>query len=75
MEAWTVEGDGFATGPKMEINDGDRSVVIQAVWSDEDGVCVSLDGGDEPLPAGLAWKVCAGMISLASTPAPVISAT
>lgn len=75
MENWTVEGDGFATGPKMEINDGARRVVAQAFWSDEDGVCVSVDTGDEPLPARLAWKVCAAMIALASTPAPVLSAT
>jgi len=75
MEAWTVEGDGFATGPKMEIKEGGRRIVAQAVWSDEDGVCVSVDTGDEPLPARLAWKVCAAVISLASTPGPVFSAT
>lgn len=75
MSDWVFDGEnGFATGPKVEIQEEGRRVVVEAVWSDEDGVCVSVDAGDEPLPARLAWKVCAAMISLASTPAPAFSA-
>lgn len=74
MGVWSVSKDeGFATGPAVEVKDGDRSVLVSAVWSDEDGVCVSVDSGDEPVPARLAVKVWAAVRDLATTKAPAFS--
>lgn len=70
---WRAVADGFALGPEREFNAGNRRVTLTTYWSDEDGVCVNVDAGDEPLPAGLAERVAVGMIQLAALPAPAIS--
>lgn len=73
MSDWTVKGDGYAEGPAIEVENGENPVTVSAVWTDEDGVCVSIDSGDEPLPARVAFRVCAAVMELASTPAPELS--
>jgi len=70
MSVWRNVADGFAVGPERVISLGSRRVVVSSLWSDEDGVCVSVDAGDEPLPAGLAERVALGVIQLAALPAP-----
>lgn len=73
MSEWSVKGDGYAEGPAIEVANGDKPVVVSSVWSDEDGVCVSVDSGDEPLPARIAFRVCAAIMELASLPGPELS--
>lgn len=73
MSEWAVKGDGFAEGPTVEVENGDRPILVSAVWTDEDGVCVSVDSGDEPVPARVAWRVCAAVMDLASLTAPELS--
>ncbi|UXE05400.1 hypothetical protein SEA_RENNA12_49 [Arthrobacter phage Renna12] len=73
MGTWTVKEDGFAVGPTIEVENGDRPIRVSAVWTDEDGVCVSVDSGDEPLPGRVAWRVCAAMMDLAALPVPELS--
>jgi hypothetical protein len=71
MSAWSNVADGFAVGPQRVFTESGRRVVLSSVWSDEDGVCVSVDtAGDEPLPACLAERVAVGLIQLAGLPAP-----
>lgn len=71
---WRNVAAGFALGPeRVLLLDGGRRVVLSTVWTDEDGVCVSVDAGDEPLPAGLVERVAAGLLELAAVPAPVLS--
>jgi hypothetical protein len=62
--------DGFAVGPEHTLDLGGRTITVAAVWSDEDGVCVSVDAGDEPLPASLAERLAVSIIQLAGLPAP-----
>jgi hypothetical protein len=73
MTVWRAVADGFALGPEKEFNAGSRRVVLTSSWTDEDGVCVNVDAGDEPLPAALLERVAVGMIQLAALPAPNIS--
>ena len=73
MSVWRAVADGFALGPEREYSAGNRRVVLAAMWSDEDGVCVNVDAGDEPLPLGLLERVAVGMIQLAALPAPDLS--
>ncbi|QGH74537.1 hypothetical protein HYQ03_gp50 [Arthrobacter phage Kuleana] len=75
MSQWIVKGDGYAEGPKVEVANGGNPVVVSSVWTDEDGVCVAVDSGDEPLPARIAFRVCAAIMELASAPGPERSAT
>jgi hypothetical protein len=70
MAVWRIVADGFALGPEREFTAGARTVTLSSMWSDEDGVCVNVDTGDEPLPAGLAERVALGIIQLAALPAP-----
>ncbi|AYN57624.1 hypothetical protein PBI_LUNAR_50 [Arthrobacter phage Lunar] len=72
---WEVNGDGFATGPVIEVENGDNPVTVSAVWTDEDGVCVSVDTGDEPLKARVAYRVCAAIMELAAVSAPELSSS
>lgn len=76
MGDWQFKGDGYAEGPSLVVDNGDRPpVTVSAVWTDEDGVCVSVDSGDEPLPARAAHRVCAAIMELACLAAPVPAAT
>lgn len=71
---WSCVADGFAVGPERVVDEAGRRVILSAVWSDEDGVCVGVDAGnDEPWPAGLAERVAVGIIQLAALPAPSMS--
>jgi hypothetical protein len=74
MSDWRNVADGFALGPEREICAGNRRVILTTVWSDEDGVCVTVDAGNDPMPVGLANSVALGIIQLAALPAPVFSA-
>lgn len=71
---WRVTAPGFAVGPEKVLGgvDGGR-VVLQAYWTDEDGVCVSVDAGDGPISGPLAEAVAVHLIQLAALPAPVRS--
>lgn len=73
MSDWAVKDDGFAVGPTIEVENGDRPILVSAVWTDEDGVCVTVDAGDEPMPARAAWRVCAAVMDLAALAAPELS--
>lgn len=75
MGDWQFKGDGYAEGPAVEVENGAHPVTVSAVWTDEDGVCVSIDSGDEPLPARAAYRVCAAVMELACLPAPVPATT
>lgn len=75
MNMWTVSEDGFASGPSRVVEGAGREIVVSAVWSDEDGVCVALDLGDEPVPAHLAIEVIAAIAEMSAMPAPECSAT
>jgi hypothetical protein len=70
MTVWRAVADGFALGPEQEFLEGNRRVVLTSMWTDEDGICITVDAGDEPLPAGLAERVAVGMIQLSALPAP-----
>lgn len=70
MAAWDVRGDGFAEGPVKTIGLGTGAVVVSAVWSDQDGVCVSIDSGDEVIPARYVLEVAAAAVELSRLPAP-----
>lgn len=70
MSVWRNVADGFALGPERIISLGSRRVVLSSIWSDEDGVCVSVDAGDEPFPAELAARVALGVLQLSNLPAP-----
>lgn len=72
MEQWTEVDDGYADGPSLVVEESGRKVVVSAVWTDEDGVCVSVEAGDEPVPAGLAVKVWAEVLRLSKLSAPVL---
>lgn len=71
MGVWSVNTDeGFAAGPVEEVIDGDRTVLVSAVWTNEDGVAVSVDAGDEPLPSRMVNKVWAAAAKLAALAGP-----
>jgi hypothetical protein len=70
---WSVIEDGFATGPVEHVEDGERVVTVSAVWTDEDGVSVSVDSGDEPLPARMVDKVWATAGKLAALAGPAFA--
>jgi hypothetical protein len=73
-QEWRLTAPGFAVGPEKVLGglDGVR-VVLSAYWTDEDGVCVSVDAGDAPIPGPLAESVAVHLIQLAALPAPVLS--
>ena len=73
---WSVNKDeGFATGPSEELSRGGVRVELAAFWTAEDGVLVSVEAYETPIPAALAADVAAAMARLAATPAPVPDAT
>jgi hypothetical protein len=74
MSVWRNVAEGFALGPEREISAGNRRVTLTSMWSDEDGVCVNVDAGDDPMPVELAERVALGIIQLAALPAPEFSA-
>lgn len=75
MGVWSVnETEGFATGPVEEVSDGDRTVLVSAVWTDDEGVAVNVDAGDEPVPARLVNKVWAAAAKLAALAGPACAA-
>jgi hypothetical protein len=71
MEVWRNTAAGFALGPErvLEFEDG-RRVKVSAYWTDEDGVCVAVDAGNDPLPSAAVERVAVSMIQLAALPAP-----
>lgn len=71
---WSVSvKEGFATGPAEELTDKGVTVKVSTVWTDEDGVCVSIDSGDEPIPASLIGQLGEVMKRLAATAAPCLA--
>lgn len=75
---WEHNGEGFAKGPSQtittEVDGREISVTVSAVWTDEDGVCVSIDAGDEPIPAALAGQAAAAMLEFSLLQAPKVAA-
>lgn len=69
-----MEADGYAIGPKIEVADPAVPVVIRAMWTDEDGVCVEVDSGDEPIPARLVARVCQAASRLSQLRGPAMAA-
>jgi hypothetical protein len=71
MEVWRSVAAGFAQGPErvLELDKG-RRVTVQAYWTDEDGVCVAVDSGGDPLPCSAAERVAVMVIQLAGLPGP-----
>lgn len=70
MSVWEMRADGFALGPERVVTLDGQRVVLTPIWTDENGLSINVDAGDEPLPAGLAERVAVGMIQLAALPAP-----
>jgi hypothetical protein len=70
MSVWDFRADGFALGPERVVALEGRRVVLTPIWTDEDGLRITVDAGDEPIPAGLAERVAVGMIQLAALPVP-----
>lgn len=70
-DAWGEVSDGFAQGPALTMmtENGD-TVTCSAVWTEEDGVQVSLAMGDDVL-TGVEAVMLAGMLmKMADLPAP-----
>lgn len=45
---WSTIDDGFAQGESVDLGGG---WTVAPVWTAEDGVSVSIESGDEPVPA------------------------
>lgn len=70
-EVWRSVSQGFAHGPERVVPlDGGRTVKISAYWTDDDGVSVLVDAGDEPLPRKGAEAVAVNLIQMAGLPGP-----
>ncbi|ASR83219.1 hypothetical protein FDI29_gp49 [Arthrobacter phage Abidatro] len=70
MSIWTMVSEGFALGPVREITERGRTLTLRTIWTDEDGVCVEIDTGDEPVPASMLPAMTEAAGVLAFTPAP-----
>ncbi|UXE05193.1 hypothetical protein SEA_JAMUN_47 [Arthrobacter phage Jamun] len=71
MSIWTMVSDGFAVGPVRHIRERGRTVTLRTVWTDEDGVCVEIDTGDEPVPVSMlrALTEAVGVLTFTKAPA------
>lgn len=70
-EVWRSVSQGYAQGPERIVTlDGGRLVKISAYWTDDDGVSVLVDAGDEPLPRRGAEAVAVSVIQMAGMPGP-----
>lgn len=75
QETWRLdESNGWADGPTARIQQDTVLIDVDAVWTEEDGVTVTLDTHDEPIPADLVPEVCAQLRYLAALPAPTVAA-
>lgn len=73
MREWNHEGDGVWTRPTEKISDGRGDEIwVTAIWTEEDGVQVSLQTPEDGLiPAAIVGKVAAAMIDMGfGAPAP-----
>ena len=73
MSAWEIRADGFALGRERVITWDENRVVLTPIWTDEGGVCVNVDAGDEPIPPQVAISVAVGMIQLAGLKPPTLN--
>ena len=74
---WQETVDGFAVGPAFELDNGDGTATsVRTFWTDEDGVTVSVDGGDGMMPAARLAALIAllGEVANLRGPAPVSDA-
>lgn len=63
--------EGYAEGPQRTFRSlRGVEVTVAAYWSDEDGVSVALETGDELMPADVAAAVAVALAELAALPAP-----
>lgn len=70
-DTWRLDtANGWADGPTARIQQGDLMVDVDAIWTDDRGVTVTLDSHDEAIPADLITEVCAQMRYLAALPGP-----
>lgn len=52
MSMWSEVRDGTAVGPSVVVEVGDETVTVTALWSDEEGVGITVDmSPDVFLPA------------------------
>lgn len=67
---WREVRDGYAEGPAEVVAAGPAEVRIQALWTDTEGVCLSIDGGEEPLPVVEVARVCAALLAMSTLDGP-----
>ena len=73
-QEWQITAPGFAVGPELVVEgSGGARAALSTFWTDEDGLCVSVDAGDVLWPGPLAERVAAELVRLAALPAPVLS--
>lgn len=74
-QIWRILAEGYAEGPARIIKAADgRDVRLASYWTDEEGVSVLVEAGDEPLPADVARRVAVDLMHLSSLTAPELSA-
>lgn len=61
---WTGHGDGVWSLPATVISDDECEVMVGAIWTDEDGLQVTIEVPEGMIPAALVPKVTAAMIDL-----------
>ncbi|MGO2080260.1 hypothetical protein [Glutamicibacter arilaitensis] len=61
---WTGHGDGVWSLPATVISNDECEVMIGAIWTDEDGLQVTIEAPEGMIPAALVPKVTAAMIDL-----------
>lgn len=61
---WNNHGGGVWSLPATIIDGDDGQVMIGAIWTDEDGLQVTISVPDGMIPAALVPKVTAAMIDL-----------
>lgn len=72
---WTTPESGVAFGPTVTITSPDKAatVTLGTIWTDDAGVHVTIDSGDDPIPAELALRIADAIGSLARTAPPVLA--
>jgi hypothetical protein len=68
---WRSVAHGFAQGPERTVTlAGGGQVTITTFWTDEDGVSLGVDLGDEPLNRKDAESVAVAMIQMSAITTP-----
>lgn len=67
---WRKIASGFAQGPELILDLSRGQANVQAYWSDEDGVTVTVDAGEDVLSREDAEQLGLAVIQMAGIPAP-----